>query len=246
MTFKNDGSVVQKDGTVVTKATQERYAEALSDNRAGRAVSGVPIAKKTGGLLNTLGAKSSSPSGFFGGDIVEEGAPLILLPSNIDLSDAISSITKNLGISSQQFTAALVSSPSGDWLSEHGIRQEVVPTFYQTMYDFLAPEAELDEITAEGLIGVNETGLTAADVRSGARDNLLSDPDALLDALRFSSVRSWKCNGPSSPEQKQSLLKPTDLISHRYRLLSSIWIQTISQNLQRQLRQKPRSFSPRD
>ena len=32
------------------------------------------------------------------------------------------------------------------------------------------------------MIGVNATGLTAADVRSGALDNLLSDPDALLEA----------------------------------------------------------------
>ena len=49
LTFKSDGSVVQKDGTVVTKTTQERYAEALSDYRAGRTVSGFPTAKKTGG-----------------------------------------------------------------------------------------------------------------------------------------------------------------------------------------------------
>ena len=182
LTFKSDGSVVQKDGSVVTKTTQERYAEALSDYRAGRAVSGFPTAKKLGGLFGALGTKSSSPSGFFGGDIVEEGAPLIPLPSNIDLSDPISSIAKNLGMSSQQFTAALVSSASDSWLAENGIDQEVVPTFDQTVDDFLAAEAELDEITAEGLIGVNATGLTAADVRSGALDDLLSDPNALLDA----------------------------------------------------------------
>ena len=81
LTFKSDGSVVQKDGTVVTKTTQERYAEALSDYRPGRTVSGFLTAKKTGGLFGALGAKSSSPSGFFGGDIVEEGAPLIPLPA---------------------------------------------------------------------------------------------------------------------------------------------------------------------
>ena len=43
LTFKSDGSVVQKDGRVVTKTTQERYAEALSDYRAGRTVSGFPF-----------------------------------------------------------------------------------------------------------------------------------------------------------------------------------------------------------
>ena len=57
LTFKSDGSVVQKDGTVVTKTTQERYAEALSDYRAGRTVSGFPTAKKPGGLFGVLGAK---------------------------------------------------------------------------------------------------------------------------------------------------------------------------------------------
>ena len=116
LTFKSDGSVIQKDGTVVTKTTQERYAEALADYRAGRMVSCFPTAKMTGGLFGALGAKSFSPSGFFVGDIVEEGAPLIPLPINIDLSDPISSIAKNLGISSQQFTAALVSSASDSWL----------------------------------------------------------------------------------------------------------------------------------
>ena len=43
----------------------------------------------------------------FGNDIVEEGAPLIPLPKDIDLNDPIASIAENLGMSSRQFTAAL-------------------------------------------------------------------------------------------------------------------------------------------
>ena len=64
LTFKKDGSVVQADGTVVTRSVQERYAEALADFRAGNDVSGFPTARKSGGLFGALGAKSSSPSGF--------------------------------------------------------------------------------------------------------------------------------------------------------------------------------------
>ena len=142
---------------------QERYAEALADFRAGNDVSGFPTARKSGGLFGALGAKSSSPSGFFGNDIVEEGAPLIPLPTDIDLNDPIASIAENLGMSSQQFTAALVSSASDAWLEDNGISKEVVPAFDQTVDEFLAAEDALDQLTADGLVGVNATGLTAAD-----------------------------------------------------------------------------------
>ncbi|MGC6496682.1 MAG: hypothetical protein ACON4I_02095 [Candidatus Puniceispirillaceae bacterium] len=182
LTFKKDGSVVQADGTVVTRSVQERYAEALADFRAGNDVSGFPTARKSGGLFGALGAKSSSPSGFFGNDIVEEGAPLIPLPKDIDLNDPIASIAENLGMSSQQFTAALVSSASDAWLEDNGISKQVVPAFDQTVDEFLAAEDALDQLTADGLVGVNATGLTAADIRAGALDDLLSDPDSLLDA----------------------------------------------------------------
>ena len=88
-------------------------------------------------------------------------------------------------MSSQQFTAALVSSASDAWLEDNGISKEVVPAFDQTVDEFLAAEDALDQLTADGLVGVNATGLTAADIRSGALDDLLSDPDACWTPRRY-------------------------------------------------------------
>ena len=108
----------------------------------------------------------TAPSGYFGSDIVEDGAPLIPLPRAIDTSDPIASIAENLGMNAQQFTAALVSTASEDWLVEN-IAPEAVPTFDQTVDTFLAADAQVDALAADGLIGVNAKGLTSEDVRDG-------------------------------------------------------------------------------
>ena len=182
LTFKSDGSIVQSDGTVVQESTKERYAQALSDFRAGKDVKGFPTARENTSIFGFLGAKTSTPKGFFGNDIVEQGAPLIPLPSNIDMADPIASIANNLGMSSKQFTAALVSSASDDWLNENEISQEVVPIFEDTVDTFLEAEVRAETLAAEGILGINATGISPADIRDGKFDDLFSDPDALLEA----------------------------------------------------------------
>ena len=182
LTFKSDGSVVQSDGTVTQKSAEERYLEALSAFRAGEEVTGFPTARETTGFFGLGSGRTTAPSGYFGSDIVEDGAPLIPLPRAIDTSDPIASIAENLGMNAQQFTAALVSTASEDWLGDNGIDPEVVSTFDQTVDTFLAADAQVDVLAADGLIGVNATGLTAEDVRGGKLDELLTDPESLLDA----------------------------------------------------------------
>ena len=182
LTFKSDGSIVQKDGTVVKESAKDQYAKALSDFRAGKKVSGFPTARKNSGIFGFLGAETSAPKGFFGNDIVEEGAPLIPLPGRIDMADPIASIANNLGMNSKQFTAALVSSASDDWLASNEISQEVVPVFEETVDTFLEAEVQAEALTAEGLIGINATGISPADIRDGKFDDLLSNPEALLEA----------------------------------------------------------------
>ena len=182
LTFKSDGSVVQADGTVTQKSAEERYLEALSAFRAGEEVTGFPVARETSGFLGLGGGRNTAPSGYFGSDIVEEGAPLIPLPKAINTSDPIASIADNLGMSAQQFTAALVSTASDDWLGENGIDPEVVPSFDKTVDTFLAADAQVELLAEDGLIGVNATGLTPEDIRDGKLDELFENPEALLDA----------------------------------------------------------------
>ena len=182
LTFKSDGSIVQKDGTVVQESTKEKYAKALADFRAGKEVKGFPTARENKSIFGFLGAETKTPKGYFGNDIVENGAPLIPLPGKIDMSDPIASIANNLGMSSKQFTAALVSSASDDWLDQNEISQEVVPIFEETVDTFLEAEIQAETLAAEGIFGINATGISPADIRDGKFDDLFSDPDALLEA----------------------------------------------------------------
>lgn len=183
LTFKKDGTVIGSDGEVLTKSMKERYTEALANFRAGLEVEDFPIAKSEegGGLLGIFSG-SSAPKGFFGSDIVEEGAPLFPLPRDIDLNDPIASIAKNLGMNNDQFVAALVSSASEDWLEENNIAPEAIPTFDRKVDDFIEAERQLSELSAEGIVAINATGLTPEDIRSGAFDSLLSDTDSLIEA----------------------------------------------------------------
>jgi len=182
LTFKSDGSVVQSDGTVVQESMKVKYANALADFRAGKEVTGFPTARQNTSIFGFLGAEVSAPSGFFGNDIVENGAPLIPLPSAIDLADPIASIAENLGMSGKQFTAALVSSASDEWLEKNSISEEVVPIFEETVDTYLGAEIQARELAAEGLLGINATGISPADIRSGKFDDLFANPEALLDA----------------------------------------------------------------
>ena len=85
-------------------------------------------------------------------------------------------------MSSKQFTAALVSSASDDWLDENEISADVVPTFDSTVDDFLAADAKAAALTADGISAINATGITAADIREGKLDALFEDTEALLEA----------------------------------------------------------------
>ena len=181
LTFKSDGSIVQNDGTVVSQSTQEKYLEALEKFRAGEPVTGFPTAQSSSGLFGFLGAETSAPSGYFGADIVEEGAPLFPLPKNINPSDPIKDIAANLGMSSSQFTAALVSSASDEWLVENGIDESVVSNFDQTVDTFIAAEKQASALVDQGEIAINATGYTAQEIREGALDEFLADPESLLE-----------------------------------------------------------------
>ena len=180
-TIKDDGSIVQSDGTVTRKSTKERYLDALSDYRAGNPVSDFPVGRRAN-FLGLFEQEVQTPRGYFGNDIVEEGAPLFPLPSRIDTSDPITSIAGNLGMSTQQFTAALVSSASNDWLAENEIDPGVVSTFDDTVDEFIAADTQAAALTAEGIAAINATGITPEDIRNGRLDELFENPENLIAA----------------------------------------------------------------
>ncbi|MGC6485493.1 MAG: hypothetical protein ACON4P_07460 [Candidatus Puniceispirillales bacterium] len=180
-TIRDDGSIVQNDGTVTRASNKERYLDALSDYRAGRPVTGFPTARKSS-FLGLIEQEPTAPSGYFGADIVEEGAPLFPMPSSIDTANPVESIASNLGMSSKQFTAALVSSASESWLEENSITPDVVSTFDETVDTFLAADSQASALIEDGVNAINATGLTAEDIRTGKLDALFENPEALLEA----------------------------------------------------------------
>ena len=183
LTFKSDGSIVQSDGTIVRETAEERYTRALNAYRAGERVNDFPVARKTSGFFGLGGGEvAAAPAGYFGADIVEEGAPLFPLPSAIDSEDPIASIAENLGMSANQFTAALVSTANEEWLEDNNIAPEVVPGFTQTVDTFLEAANQADTLMQDGIVAVNASGLTPADIRDGDLDTLLENPEALLEA----------------------------------------------------------------
>ena len=67
LTFKRDGSIVQKSGAVIRSDYATRYQAALEAFNRGESVEGWPISK---------GANSTPQKGYFGEQILEAGAPL--------------------------------------------------------------------------------------------------------------------------------------------------------------------------
>ena len=182
LTFKKDGSVIGSSGEVLTKSMKERYTEALANYRSGLEVVDFPVAAKNEGGLFNIFSGGGVPKGFFGDDIVAEGAPLFPLPKDINLNDPITSIAKNLGMNSDQFVAALVSSASNEWLDENNIAPESVPVFDRKVDDFIEAEKQLSELSQEGVLAINATGLTPADIRAGDFDGFLTDTESLIEA----------------------------------------------------------------
>ena len=129
LTFYDDGSIVNNDGTVVQRSASERYFEALKVFRAGQPVKGFPKVKSSSFLGKRTVQKA--PKGYFGQNMLEEGAPLFPLPNpaSIDKNNPVSSIADNLGITPNQFTSILVTTASEDWLEEKNIPLSAVNTF---------------------------------------------------------------------------------------------------------------------
>lgn len=183
LTFNSDGSIVQNDGTVVQRSAAERYQEALEAYRAGEKVTGFPTARTT----TFLGLKQQKPTppGYFGADIVENGAPLFPLPSQIDQNDPVADIAQNLGLTAEQFTSALVVSSSEEWRDKNNITPDALPFFESNLDEALASEAAANvtqQLLDQGINAVNGTDLTAEQIQGGALAATVGIDTAIVNA----------------------------------------------------------------
>ncbi len=155
LTFKSDGSVVQKSGAVVRADDASRYQAALEAFNRGEPVEDWP----TSG-----GAGSSRVSGYFGEQILEAGAPLYSIRNVRGSGDKIiETIAKQNGFaSSDGLKLSIIANSNDDFQKENnldlGTVEEVKKTFKSLSAAGVftaAPEIPLDrDITgnAGGLV----------------------------------------------------------------------------------------------
>ena len=180
LTFNDDGSIVNSDGTQVQAPAAERYAEALEAFRNGEKVSGFPTAKKSSFFgIETI---QPAPKGYFGQAIVENGAPLFPLPppSQLDAGDPVASIAENLGMSSDQFTSALVSSADEGWLEDNGIPPEAVAAFDANVDEFLETVETIEQLQEQGIEALNAATIDIESIQAGDLDALIQSAEAAL------------------------------------------------------------------
>jgi len=126
LTFKSDGSVVQKSGSVVRADDASRYQAALEAFNRGEPVEGWP----TSG-----GAGSARKSGYFGEQILEAGAPLYSIRNVRGSGDAIiKAIAKQNGFaSSDGLKLSIIANSNDDFQKENNLDLGTVEEAQKTL-----------------------------------------------------------------------------------------------------------------
>ena len=126
LTFKSDGSIVQKSGAVVRADDATRYQAALEAFNRGETVESWPISK---------GADSTPQKGYFGEQILEAGAPLYSIRNVRGSGDEIiDAIAKQNGFaSSDGLKLSIIANSNDNFQKENnldlGTVEEIQKTF---------------------------------------------------------------------------------------------------------------------
>ena len=154
LTFKSDGSVVQKSGAIVRANDASRYQAALEAFNRGEPVEDWP----TSG-----GAGSARKKGYFGEQILETGAPLYSIRNVRVSGDAIiEAIAKQNGFaSSDGLKLSIIANSNDDFQKENNLDIGTVEEVQKTLKTLSAAgflKATL-EIPVDGEITGNAGGL---------------------------------------------------------------------------------------
>jgi len=119
-TYHSDGSITDKDGKILTKSYADRYQEALDAFNNGKEIIDWPTVK-----TNKKG-KMIGKKGFFGENILEEGAPLLAIDKVSGSKDEIlNNIAKQNGYLNEDILKlSLVANSSELFQSENNISIE--------------------------------------------------------------------------------------------------------------------------
>ena len=159
-TYHSDGSITDNNGKVIRKSYADRYQEALDKFNNGEEIEDWPTVKK-----NKKG-KTFGKKGFFGENILEEGAPLLAIDKVSGSKDEIlNNIAKQNGyVNEDILKLSLVVNSSKEFKIENNISNET----------FEALNNSYQELVAAGILGEN---LSDFDDLSSLISNAGIDPE---------------------------------------------------------------------
>ena len=159
-TYHSDGSITDNNGKVIRKSYADRYQEALDKFNNGEEIEDWPTVKK-----NKKG-KTFGKKGFFGENILEEGAPLLAIDKVSGSKDEIlNNIAKQNGyINEDILKLSLVANSSKEFKIENNISNET----------FEALNNSYQKLVAAGILGEN---LSDFDDLSSLISNAGIDPE---------------------------------------------------------------------
>ncbi len=140
-TYHSDGSITDNNGKVIRKSYADRYQEALDKFNNGEEIEDWPTVKK-----NKKG-KTFGKKGFFGENILEEGAPLLAIDKVSGSKDEIlNNIAKQNGyVNEDILKLSLVANSSEEFKIENNISNEA----------FEALNNSYQKLVAAGILGEN-------------------------------------------------------------------------------------------
>ena len=159
-TYHSDGSITDNNGKVIRKSYADRYQEALDKFNNGEEIEDWPTVKK-----NKKG-KTFGKKGFFGENILEEGAPLLAIDKVSGSKDEIlNNIAKQNGyVNEDILKLSLVVNSSKEFKIENNISNET----------FEALNNSYQKLVAAGILGEN---LSDFDDLSSLISNAGIDPE---------------------------------------------------------------------
>ena len=159
-TYHSDGSITDNNGKVIRKSYADRYQEALDRFNNGEEIEDWPTVKK-----NKKG-KTFGKKGFFGENILEEGAPLLAIDKVSGSKDEIlNNIAKQNGyVNEDILKLSLVANSSDEFKIENNISDET----------FEALNNSYQKLVKAGILGEN---LSEFDDLSSLISNAGIDPE---------------------------------------------------------------------
>ena len=159
-TYHSDGSITDNNGKVIRKSYADRYQEALDKFNNGEEIEDWPTVKK-----NKKG-KTFGKKGFFGENILEEGAPLLAIDKVSGSKDEIlNNIAKQNGyVNEDILKLSLVANSSEEFKIENNISKET----------FEALNNSYQKLVEAGILGEN---LSDFDDLSSLISNAGIDPE---------------------------------------------------------------------